>query len=206
MLDNYLFINLRRALVKKFRYKGLKRPKWVAHNFIGLGKTNPNKKAWQFRCLKYINKSKKWSYVYIWTLGDTFSRLCITSFLINRKLRSLSYYDKPLSFKETLAKCRSKRLTSDLKFKLYTDQKGICLICRKFINEKQLLNRSTLIHIHHIVPRSLKLPLEIPSKTYEARKNLILLHGKCHLNLHKTVKINESPYLRNVIPKSPLLD
>jgi hypothetical protein len=46
MLDQYVFINLRKALVKKFRYKGLLRPKWVAYNFIGLSKNNLNNKAW----------------------------------------------------------------------------------------------------------------------------------------------------------------
>lgn len=91
ILDQFVFTNLRKALVKKFRYKGLVRPKWVAHNFIGLGSTNPNNKGWQFRSLKYVPKTKKWSYEYIWLLGDTFSRLDTRSFLINRKIRPLSY-------------------------------------------------------------------------------------------------------------------
>ena len=205
MLDQYVFINLRKALVKKFRYKGLLRPKWVAHNFIGLGKDNPNNKAWQFRSLKYISKTKKWSYEYIWLLGDTFSRLCITTFLINRKIRSLSYYDDPSTFHDIMSKNISKRLLlSDLKFKLYKEQKGTCLICKKFITEKNLLNRSTKVHIHHVVPQSIKDSLKITNKLYGSRKNLTLLHGNCHLVLHKTIKINDSPYLRDKIPKSPI--
>jgi len=204
MLDQYVFINLRKALIKKFRYKGLKRPKWVAYNFIGLGKNNPNNKAWQFRSLKYISKAKKWSYEYIWLLGDTFSRLSITSFLINRKIRLLSYYDNPSKFHDIMSENISRRLTSNSKFKIFKEQNGICLICKKPITEKSLLNRSTTVHLHHIVPRSLKKPLEITDKLYESRRNLTLLHGNCHLVLHKTIKINDSPYLRDEIPKYPI--
>jgi 5-methylcytosine-specific restriction endonuclease McrA len=98
----------------------------------------------------------------------------------------------------------SKRLLSDLKFKLFKEQNGVCLICKKSITEKSLLNRSTTVHLHHIVPRSIKKSLKITDKLYESRKNLTLLHGNCHLVLHKTMKINDSPYLRDEVPKYPI--
>jgi 5-methylcytosine-specific restriction endonuclease McrA len=98
----------------------------------------------------------------------------------------------------------SKRLLSDLKFKLFKEQNGICLICKKPISEKSLLHRSTTVHLHHIVPRSIKKSLEITDKLYESRKNLTLLHGNCHLALHKTTKINDSLYLRDEVPKYPI--
>lgn len=41
-VDNYVFKYLRKILVKKFRYNGLIRPKWVAYKFLGLNKVNPN--------------------------------------------------------------------------------------------------------------------------------------------------------------------
>jgi hypothetical protein len=148
------WVNLK--LIKKFRYKGLSRPKWVAHNFIGLGKNNSNDKAWQFRSLKYISKTKKRLYEYIWLLGDTFSRLCIANFLTNRKIRLLSYYDNPSLFHDIMSKNISKRLSSELKFKIFKEQNGICLICKKPITEKSSLNLSTTVHLHHIVPRSIK--------------------------------------------------
>jgi len=98
----------------------------------------------------------------------------------------------------------SKRLVSDLKFKIFKEQDGICLIYKNPIKEKSLLNRSTTVHLHHIVPRSLKKSLEITDKLYESRRNLTLLHENCHLVLHKTIKINDSSYLRNEIPKYPI--
>ena len=69
---------------------------------------------------------------------------------------------------------------------------------------KSLLHRSTTVHLHHIVPRSIKKLLKIPDKLYESRKNLTLLHGNCHLVLHKTTKINDSLYLRDEVPKYPI--
>jgi len=118
----------------------------------------------------------------------------------------LSYYDDPLLFQNTINNLVSRRLINDLKFKLFKEQKGLCLICKKSIQEQALLNRSSKLHIHHIVPRSLKAILSISDKSYESRKNLILLHGNCHLNLHKTLKINNSTYLRDEIPKIPIIN
>ena len=43
-LDDYVFKYLKKILVKKFRYNGLLRPKWVGYNFLGLDKINPNGK------------------------------------------------------------------------------------------------------------------------------------------------------------------
>lgn len=56
-VDNYVFKYLRKILVRKFRYNGLLRPKWVAYNFLGLGKINPNGKKWQPRALHYVQNS-----------------------------------------------------------------------------------------------------------------------------------------------------
>ena len=103
-----------------------------------------------------------------------------------------------------MSKNIAKRLVSDLKFKIFKEQNGICLLCKKPITEKSLLNRSTTVHLHHLVPRSLKKSLGITEKLYESRRNLTLLHENCHLVMHKTIKINESSYLRDEIPRYPV--
>jgi 5-methylcytosine-specific restriction endonuclease McrA len=103
-----------------------------------------------------------------------------------------------------MSKNISRRLASDLKFKTFKEQNGTCLFCKKPITEKSLLNRSTTVHLHHIVPRSIKKSLEITDKLYDSRKNLTLFHSNCHLVLHKTTKINDSPYLRDEVPKYPI--
>jgi 5-methylcytosine-specific restriction endonuclease McrA len=100
-----------------------------------------------------------------------------------------------------MSKNISRRLVDDLKFKIFKEQSDLCLVCKKPIIEKSSLNRLTTVHFHHLVPRRLQRSLGIIDKHYEARRNLILLYGNCHLVLHKTAKINKSVYLHDEIPK-----
>lgn len=121
-VDNYVFKYLKKILVKKFRYNGLLRPKWVAYNFLGLGKINPNGKKWQPRALQYIKNSLKVAnYVYVWYCQDFFSRLSITSFLLNSKMRKNNYYAFRENFKKSMNRLITKRLKFYLKVKLHSE-------------------------------------------------------------------------------------
>lgn len=205
-LDNYVFIYLRKILVKKFRYNGLLRPKWVAYNLLGLGKLNPNGKKWQPRALQYVkNSSKIAKYIYIWYCGDTFSRLSITSFLLNSKMRKQNYYAFQDGFKKSINKLVTKRLKSDLKVKLFDEQNGLCLVCKEQMDDKFLLSRSPKLHIHHLVPRSVSNKINLNKKSYESRKNKVLLHENCHLVLHKSNLFQDSYLLRASVPKNPII-
>jgi RNA-directed DNA polymerase len=205
-VDNYVFKYLRKILVKKFRYNGLLRPKWVAYNFLGLDKINPNEKKWQPRALQYIkNSSKVTKYVYIWYCQDSFSRLSITSFLLDSKVRKKNYYAFPDSFEKSMNKLIVKRLKSDLKVKLYDKQNGLCLVCKERMNRDLLLSRSSTLHIHHLVPRSIADETNLNKKSYESRKNKVLLHEKCHLVLHKSNLFQDSYLLRTSVPEKPII-
>jgi 5-methylcytosine-specific restriction endonuclease McrA len=205
-VDNYVFKYLRKILVKKFRYNGLLRPKWVAYNFLGLDKINLNGKKWQPRALQYVkNSSKVAKYVYIWYCQDSFSRLSITSFLLNSKLRKKNYYAFRDDFKKSMNKLVIKRLKSDLKVKLYDKQNGLCLVCKEYMNEYLLLSRSSMLHIHHLVPRNIANEINLNKKSYESRKNKVLLHEKCHLVLHKSNLFQDSYLLRTSVPKKPII-
>jgi hypothetical protein len=205
-VDNYVFIYLRKILVKKFRYNGLLRPKWVAYNFLGLDKVNPNGKKWQPQALQYVkNSSKVAKYVHIWYCQDSFSRLSVSSFLLNSKMRKKNYYASPDSFKKSINKLIIKRLKSDLKVKLHGEQKGLCLVCKEQIKENLLLSRSSKLHIHHLVPRSIATKTKLNKKSYESRKNKVLLHEKCHLVLHKNNLFKDSYLLRASVPRKPII-
>ena len=129
-------------MVKKFRYNGLLRPKWVAYNFLGLDKINPNGKKWQPRALQYVKNSFKVAkYVHVWYCQDSFSRLSITSFLLNSKLRKKNYYAFQNSFQESINKLILRRLKSDLKVNLYSEQSGLCLVCKDQMDEDLLISR-----------------------------------------------------------------
>ena len=205
-VDNYVFKYLRKILVKKFRYNGLLRPKWVAYNFLGLDKTNPNGKRWQPRALKYIKHSFKVAkYVHMWYCQDIFSRLSITSFLLDSKIRKKNYYTFRDSFKKSINKLVVKRLKSDLKVKLYDAQNGLCLICKEHMEEDLLLSRSSTLHIHHLVPRSIANKTKLNKKFYESRNNKVLLHEKCHSVLHKNSLFQDSYLLCTSVPKKPII-
>jgi RNA-directed DNA polymerase len=125
-IDNYVFKYLKKILVKKFRYNGLLRPKWVAYNFLGLNKVNPNGNKWQPRALQYTkNTSKIAKYVYIWYCKDSFYGLSITSFLLDSKMRKKNYYTFKNDFKKNFNKLNTKRLKSNFKIN-YTMNKIIC--------------------------------------------------------------------------------
>ena len=205
-LDNYVFKYLRKILVKKFRYNGLLRPKWVAYNFLGLDKLNPNGKKWQCRALQYVkNSSKVAKYVYIWYCQDTFSRLSITSFLLDSKMRKQNYYTFQDSFKKSMSKLVTRRLKSDLKVKLYGEQNSLCLVCKEPMKDTLLFSRSSKLHIHHLVPCSAANEVGLNKKSYESRKNKVLLHEKCHLVLHKSNSFQDSYLLRVSVPEKPII-
>ena len=204
-VDNYVFKYLRKILVKKFRYNGLLRPKWVAYNFLGLGKVNPNGNKWQPRALQYVkNSSKIAKYVYIWYCQNSFSRLSITSFLLNSKMRKNNYYAFRENFKKSMNKLVTRRLKSDLKVKLHSEQNGLCLVCKKQMDEDLLVSRSSKLHIHHLVPCSVADATKLDKKSYESRKNKVLLHEKCHLVLHKNKLFQDSYLLRTSVPSKPI--
>lgn len=205
-VDNYVFKYLRKILVKKFRYNGLLRPKWVAYNFLGLDKTNPNGKRWQPRALKYIKHSFKVAkYVHIWYCQDTFSRLSIMPFLLDSKIRKRNYYTCIDSFKKSINKLVVKRFKSDLKVKLYDAQNGLCLVCKECIEEDFLFSRSPTQHIHHLVPRSIANMIKLNKKFYEFRNNKVLLHEKCYLVQHKNSPFQDSYLLCTSAPKKPII-
>ena len=193
-------------MVKKFRYNGLLRPKWVAYNFLGLDKVNPNGKKWQPRALKYVkNSSKVAKYVYVWYCQDSFSRLSITSFLLNFKMRKNNYYAFQDNFLKSMNKLVTKRLKSDLKVKLYGEQNGVCLVCKEVMDEDLLLSRSIKLHIHHLVPHSVANKIKLNKKSYESRKNKVLLHEKCHMVLHKSNLFRDSYLLCTSVSDKPII-
>jgi hypothetical protein len=73
------------------------------------------------------------------------------------------------------------------------------------MGEKQLSSRSSKLHVHHLVSRSTANDIKLGKKLYEARRNKILLHEKCHLALHKNKVFQSSSLLRTSVPKKPII-
>lgn len=72
------------------------------------------------------------------------------------------------------------------------------------MDEDLLLSRSTKLHIHPLVPRSVADETKLNKKSYESRKNKVLLHEKCYMVLHKSKLFRDSYLLRSSIPAKPI--
>ncbi len=85
------------------------------------------------------------------------------------------------------------RLIDDFKFKLYKEQKGLCLVCKKEFEESSLVRRDENLQVHYVV--SYKNRKLVGSK-FKSRLNKILLHKSCHLKLHSDKGFYDKRYLR----------
>ena len=121
-------------------------------------------------------------------------------------MRKKNYYAFKGDFKKNMNKLITNRLKFDLKVKIYAEQNGQCLGCKEQINENQLLSHSSEIHIHYLVLPSFAKKLGLTFKFYEARKNKILLHKRCHLVLHKNKLFLNSFFLRTSIPEKSIVN
>jgi hypothetical protein len=185
-LDNFVFICLKKVLVKKFRYNGLLRPKWVAYNFLGLDKINPNGRKWQPRAAQYSkNLLKVVKYAYIWLCSDSFNKLSITSLLLNPELRKKNYYAFRDNYDKNLIQLATARLKPDLKVKLYHKQGGLCWVCNETIIEHELLTRSSKINVHYMLSSNVSKDIAMMNKSYTVCGK-VLLHDKCRLTLYKS--------------------
>lgn len=115
-----------------------------------------------------------------------------------------NYYAFQDDFKKSLNKLIVNRLRSDLKIKLYATQSGLCLICKEQIDENLLLVCSPKLYIHYLVSRSVANRIKLDKKSYESRKNKILLHKNCHMVFHKSKLFQNSLFLCTSIPKNPI--
>jgi CRISPR/Cas system Type II protein with McrA/HNH and RuvC-like nuclease domain len=120
-------------------------------------------------------------------------------------MRKKNYYAFQGDFKKSINKLIIRRLKSDLKVKLYSEQKGLCLVCKENINEDLLLSRYSKLRIHHLVPYSIATEIKLNQKFYESRQNKVLLHEKCHLILNKSNLFQDSYLLRTSVPKKSII-
>lgn len=139
-LDSYVFRYLKKILIKKFRYNGLFRPKWVAHNFLGLGKINLNGKKWQPRVLKWdANSFKLIKHVYIFPCQNLFSRLSIALFSLSIKIQEKNYYAFSITFNKIIIKSFFTRV----KFRQYSKYNDLLLVFNRWLEAEFYIVRSS---------------------------------------------------------------
>lgn len=157
------------------------RPKWVAYNFLGLDKINPNRSKWQPRVEQYNKNSLKiFQYVYVWFCSDFFYRSSIVSFFLKSEWRKKNYYGYRSRFDKNLNRLMTNRLKSGLKVKLYNKQNGLCAVCSEIISEREFVNCSSKIYISSMLLRNVPKDKSMVNKFYQALDNKILLHDRCY--------------------------
>jgi hypothetical protein len=149
-------------LVKKYRYNGLRRPKWVAYNFGGLGQNNPNQRKWQMQA-KIFSSHK---YEFIWDAETIFKKNSIEFFILADNIRKLNYYShKKLYF--NFYRLVDNRVLNIFKYFLFKKQKGLCLLCHFE------LGKFELCFVKNVVDLNLKWSLIFN------KKGIFLVHRSC---------------------------
>ena len=200
-LDGLLFRYFKKYLIRKFRKRGVRRPVWVAKNFLicktvsnTTGKfTSPYNLRWHphTKLLNNKDNNKRFKNVLFLVFPSKVSKvLPITSAILPSKLRTQPYYLHEYEFAQNSAHLYSKRINTDnYKEKLFIQQKGICLHCNLALanSEKNDFSQDIFgndLEIHH--KNEIAKMQKISKSTHKAANfsdNLVLLHKACHLEI-----------------------
>lgn len=182
-----------RVLVEKFRFRGIRRTRWVAKTFF-INNDSPLKKKWHLYCPTNKQPAFKKRGIYkIWSvcIATYYRMLPITKMALPKELQQLNYYLDDLGrfnhYKFTIQKLRHNFENKSLTQNLFEIQKGICIFCQEILT----LDYDNT-EIHHIFPLGIctnNKQKAIANK----RSNLKLLHETCHKAIHS----NETYYLNN---------
>ena len=183
-LDGLLFRYFKKYLIRKFRNRGVRRPVWVAKNFL-ICKTTKNPKGkftspynlkWHLHTKLANNKDnlKRFKKVLFLLLPSKINKILpITSAILPKNLRTEPYYLIEDKFAHNSAKLYAKRVTTDnYKEKLFIKQKGICPHCNLALANS---DKNEVAKMQKISKNA--------HKASNFLNNLVLLHKVCHLEI-----------------------
>jgi RNA-directed DNA polymerase len=205
-LDGLLLRYFKKYLIRKFRNKGVRRPVWVATNFLICkaakdpnGKiTSPYNLKWHPHTKLVNNKdnSKRFKNILFLLLPTKINKILpITSAILPKNLRTKPYYLTEEKFAHNSAKLYAKRINSDnYKEKLFIKQKGICSHCNLALANSDkndffldIFGNDLEIHHKNEIAQMQKISKNA-HKTSNSLNNLVLLHKACHLEI--TLKLD----------------
>jgi RNA-directed DNA polymerase len=205
-LDGLLFRYFKKYLIKKFRNKGVRRPVWVAKNFLicktindSSGKfTSPYSLKWHPHTKLVNNKdnSKRLKKVLFLLLPTKINKILpITAAVLPKNLRTKPYYLIEDKFAYNSAQLHAKRVNTDnYKEKLFIKQKGICPYCNLALANSdkndfflEIFGNDLEIHHKNEIVKMQKIS-KTAHKMSSYLNNLVLLHKACHLEI--TLKLD----------------
>ena len=200
-LDGLLLRYFKKYLIRKFRNKGVRRPVWVAKNFLicktksdPTGKfTSPYNLKWHphTKLTNSKDNRKRFKNVLFLLMPSKVNKILpITSAILPKSLRTRPYYLAEDKFAHNSAVLYSKRINTDnYKEKLFIKQKGMCPHCNLALANSDKNNFSLDIfgndlEIHHKeeVAKMQKIS-KAAHKASNFFNNLVLLHKTCHLEI-----------------------
>jgi group II intron reverse transcriptase/maturase len=194
LVDRYFW----RVLVEKYRYKGIRRSKWVAKTFF-MTSMSPRGLSWHLHSpiptgntLRERNIKTLWGVI----VQGHVRMQPMGIMILNKKLRATSYYLNQKAFEENTYRIQIKR--SNYKYTtifsdLYEKQKGICNYCDESLD----VFEGSHLEIHHKYPLKNCTSKE-ERTTANKKENLCLLHRHCHKNLHTNVSVGHEKGLIKV--------
>lgn len=192
-LTYYVYKNFKTELINKFKYRGLKRIKWVMSNFV-ICKTltfknallySPDNLKWHLHAFLYLNRKQYLKKtVFIIIPIKVFKILPITQNCLSKKCKYVPYYLNEniyLQYILNLIKIRLIKLT--YKHLLLIKQQGLCFECGSiiYLDLYKILNFESLFQLDELVIYYIKPVLKIFGK-YDKIHTLLLVHKECFEN------------------------
>lgn len=204
-LDGILLRHFKKYLIRKFRNRGVRRPIWVAKNFLicktsldPTGRfTSPYNLKWHphIRLMKSKDNHKCLKKVLFLVMPSKVTKILpITSAILPLKLRTQPYYLVDDKFAVNFAELYSKRInTYNYKENLFIKQKGICPHCNLVLANSDkndfsldIFGNDLEVHYNDEFVKLQKIS-KSAHKATNSFNNLVLLHKTCHLEI--TLKI-----------------
>lgn len=202
-LEGQIVMYLKKFLIRKFRYRGVRRPVWVAQrylickqfdrddsNFLYRGKPSQVKSPYNLRWHPHVvlpktnsNRKRGKKVLFLVLPSKVNKMLPITTCILPVKVRNSPYYLDPYSYSFFWSKIKERKISNKSYYdKLFINQKGICPKCNLPLTDNLLrLEGWGKLEIHHINPIG---EAYKKANKYDERaddiSNLQLLHVDCH--------------------------
>jgi RNA-directed DNA polymerase len=184
-LRSFIDRNYWKVLVQKFRFKGVRRTRAIAHKFF-LTNNSPLNYKWHLHLniglLSKDFKKRKGNYYWSTDVSRYFKMLPISKIGIPKKLERINYYlyQKEFEINRTnIYKLRSIKYKTPLSIKLLIKQNCKCYYCLQEIEEIDEVEIHHLIRIKDVNTNDKKELLNI-----NKIENLRLIHKICHKDVH----------------------
>ena len=206
-LDHFLYRRFKKKLIKKFRYRGKLRIRWIISQFMlcntkqikDVSVESPYGRRWHVhvKLAKSRDNTKRFKKILFLNLATKIWKVVpVTINIISPKLRNIPYYIDPHGYTNSKINITKSRMSNyNYKRLLFIKQRGLCSYCTTplVLTEYSLVDSDIIegildlesqTEIHHVTSIAVSMA-EAPKKHVLSNKleNLQLLHRDCHYEI-----------------------